>query len=143
MNKHRIGALIAPFFILSCMATETNSTSVEKPSVVEVKVEKVESKKSHAELVEQGKRLYVSYCISCHNKDPNLKGALGPEMVDAPLEVMTSKVMTGVYPEKLPAGYTPKRSSRIMKAIPKLKDDIPAIYAWVQSMKPKKVEQSK
>jgi mono/diheme cytochrome c family protein len=137
MLKHRLGALIAPFFILSCMASETTA---EKVAVVEVKVE---SKKTQAELIEQGKRLYISNCISCHNKDPNLKGPLGPELVDAPLEIMVSKVMTGLYPEKLPKGYTPKRSSKIMKAIPKLKDDIPAIYAWVQSMKIKKVDSKK
>jgi mono/diheme cytochrome c family protein len=137
MLKHRLGALIAPFFILSCMASETTA---EKVAVVEVKVE---SKKTQAELIEQGKRLYISNCISCHNKDPNLKGPLGPELVDAPLEIMVSKVMTGLYPEKLPKGYTPKRSSKIMKAIPKLKDDIPAIYAWVQSMKIKKVDSTK
>jgi mono/diheme cytochrome c family protein len=138
MNKHRIGALIAPFFILSCMATEKlTEKPIENTAVVEVKVE---SKKTQAELIEQGRRLYISNCISCHNKDPNLKGALGPEMVDAPLEVMTSKIMTGVYPEKLPEGYIPKRKTKIMKAIPKLKEDIPAIYAWVHSMKPKKVD---
>ena len=137
MLKHRLGALIAPFFILSCMASETTA---EKVAVVEVKVE---SKKTQAELIEQGKRLYISNCISCHNKDPNLKGPLGPELVDAPLEIIVSKVMTGLFPEKLPKGYTPKRSSKIMKAIPKLKDDIPAIYAWVQSMKIKKVDSTK
>jgi len=114
-----------------------NDNANRQPVVVEVKVE---SKKSPEELIEQGKRLYISNCISCHNKDPNLKGALGPEIVDAPLEVMTSKVMTGLYPERLPEGYTPKRKTKIMKAIPKLKEDIPAIYAWVQSMKQKKTE---
>jgi mono/diheme cytochrome c family protein len=85
--------------------------------------------------LDKGKRLYISNCIQCHNKDPNIKGSLGPEMVDAPLEVMTSKVMTGKYPEPLPKGFVPKRKSRAMRAIPKLKEDIPAIYAWVQSMK--------
>lgn len=86
----------------------------------------------------KGKRLYLSNCIQCHNKDPNLKGSLGPEMVDAPLEVMTAKVMTGVYPEKLPAGFVPKRKTKVMRKIPHLKNDIPAIYAWVQSVKKKK-----
>lgn len=86
----------------------------------------------------KGKRLYLSNCIQCHNKDPNLKGSLGPEMVDAPLEVMTAKVMTGVYPEKLPAGFVPKRKTKVMRKIPQLKNDIPAIYAWVQSVKKKK-----
>jgi mono/diheme cytochrome c family protein len=88
--------------------------------------------------LDKGKRLYLSNCIQCHNKDPNLKGSLGPEMVDAPLSIMTSKVMTGAYPAVLPAGFVPKRKSKAMKKITKLKNDIPAIYEWVQSMKKKK-----
>jgi mono/diheme cytochrome c family protein len=88
--------------------------------------------------LEKGKRLYMSNCIQCHNRDPNLKGNMGPELVDAPLPVMYAKVMTGVYPEKLPPGFVPKRKSKAMKKIPKLEKDIPAIYAWVQSMKKKK-----
>ena len=89
-------------------------------------------------LIQRGALLYKSNCIQCHNKDPNLKGPIGPEMVDAPLEVMTSKIMTGGYPTVLPQGYVPKRRSKAMKKIPKLQKDIPAIYAWVQSVKKKK-----
>lgn len=85
-----------------------------------------------------GRRLYLSNCIQCHNKDPNLKGSIGPEMVDAPLAVMTSKVMTGKYPEVLPPGFVPKRKSKAMRAIPKLQNDIPKIWAFVQSVKKKK-----
>lgn len=88
--------------------------------------------------LEKGKRLYLNNCLQCHNRDPNIKGSIGPELIDAPLEVMISKVMTGKYPEKLPAGFVPKRKSRAMRAIPKLKEDIPAIWAYVQSLKKKK-----
>jgi len=88
--------------------------------------------------LDKGKRLYLSNCIQCHNKDPNVKGSIGPEMVDAPLSVMTSKVMTGLYPVVLPAGFVPKRKSKAMKKITKLEKDIPAIHAWVQSVKKKK-----
>ena len=87
--------------------------------------------------LDKGKRLYMANCIQCHNRDPNLKGSLGPELIDAPLEVMTSKVMTGLYPAVLPAGFVPKRKSKAMKKIPKLQNDIPAIHAWVQSVKKK------
>lgn len=87
--------------------------------------------------IEKGKRLYLSNCIQCHNKDPNLKGSIGPEMIDAPLEVMTAKVMTGKYPDKLPPGFVPKRKTKAMRAIPKLKNDIPSIHAYVQSVKKK------
>jgi mono/diheme cytochrome c family protein len=89
-------------------------------------------------LLDRGALLYKSNCIQCHNKDPNLKGSIGPEMVDAPLEVMTSKVMTGAYPAVLPAGFVPKRKSKAMRKLPQLQKDIPAIYAWVQSVKKKK-----
>ncbi len=114
MNLFRMGALVVPvFFTLFCHAY------------------------TEADLA-RGKKLYTANCIACHNKDPNLKGPIGPEMVDAPLEVMTSKVMTGNYPEKLPAGFVPKRKSKAMRKIPKLQKDIPLIYAWVQSVKKKK-----
>jgi len=88
--------------------------------------------------LDRGKRIYLSTCIQCHNKDPNVKGPIGPEMVDAPLEVMTSKVMTGQYPATLPAGFVPKRKTKAMRKLPHLQEDIPAIYAWVQSVKKKK-----
>lgn len=88
-------------------------------------------------LIEKGKRLYISNCLRCHNKDPNVKGSIGPEIVDAPYEVMYSKVMTGKYPDPLPKGFVPKRKSRAMAAIPKLKADVPAIWHYIQSIKKK------
>ncbi len=88
--------------------------------------------------INKGKRIWLSTCIQCHNRDPNMKGSLGPEVVDAPLSVMTAKVMTGKYPEPLPAGFVPKRKTKAMRPLPKFKDDIPSIYAYVQSVKKKK-----
>jgi mono/diheme cytochrome c family protein len=88
--------------------------------------------------LDRGKRVYLSNCIQCHNRDPNLKGSIGPELVDAPLEVMTAKVMTGKYPNPLPAGFVPKRKTSAMRKLPQLQKYIPAIHAWVQSMKKKK-----
>ena len=88
--------------------------------------------------IDKGRRLYLSNCIQCHNKDPNLKGSIGPEMVDAPLSVMTSMIMTGAYPTVLPTGFIPKRKSKGMRKIPRLQKDIPAIYEFVQSVKKKK-----
>jgi len=89
-------------------------------------------------LIEKGQRIFLSQCISCHNRDPNKKGAIGPEVIDAPLEVLQAKILTGRYPEKLPAGFTPKRTTKAMRAFPGLKHDIAAIYAYVLSVKKKK-----
>ena len=90
------------------------------------------------ETIDRGRRLYLSNCIQCHNRDPNLNGSIGPVMVDAPLSVMTSMVMTGKYPEVLPEGFVPKRKTSAMRKITKLAKDIPAIHAYVQSVKKKK-----
>jgi len=88
--------------------------------------------------LDKGKRIWLTTCIQCHNRDPNIKGSIGPEVVDAPLEVMTAKVMTGKYPEVLPAGFVPKRKTKAMRALPQFKNDIPSIHAYVQSVKKKK-----
>jgi mono/diheme cytochrome c family protein len=88
--------------------------------------------------LDKGKRIYLSTCIQCHNKDPNIKGPIGPEVIDAPYAVMEVKVVTGRYPPTLPAGFVPKRKTKAMRALPKLKDDVKNIYAWIQSVKKKK-----
>ncbi len=86
----------------------------------------------------RGKRAYTAVCIQCHNRDPNVKGALGPEMIDAPYEVMLHKVTTGAYPNPLPKGFVPKRKTKAMRKLPNAVKDVPHIWAWVQSVKKKK-----
>jgi mono/diheme cytochrome c family protein len=88
--------------------------------------------------IDKGKRIWLTTCIQCHNRDPNIKGSIGPETVDAPLEIMTAKVMTGKYPDVLPAGFVPKRKTKAMRPLPQFKNDIPSIHAYVQSVKKKK-----
>lgn len=88
--------------------------------------------------LEKGRRAYLSVCIQCHNRDPNLKGPLGPELVDSPISIMQHKVVTGRYPEVLPKGYVPKRKTKLMRPLPKLEKDVPNIHAWIQSVKKKR-----
>jgi len=85
--------------------------------------------------LDTGKRIWLTTCTQCHNRDPNVKGAVGPETVDAPLEVMYAKVMTGKYPEVLPPGFVPKRTTKAMRKLPQFEKDIPKIWAYVQSVK--------
>jgi mono/diheme cytochrome c family protein len=115
------GGLVAPVFFSSLLYAKDPAPLVPNPL-----------------LIEKGRKLYVANCLRCHNKDPNIKGSIGPEIVDAPYEVMYSKVMTGKYPDPLPKGFVPKRKSRAMQPLPRLKNDIPAIWAYVQSVKKKK-----
>lgn len=149
MNLKILGALLGSLILFSCQKKQLPSTveaPVETAAVSEATVETaVEAAPAAPAVVEEvqnpeldkGKRLYMANCLQCHNRDPNIKGSIGPEVVDAPLEIMTSKIMTGKYPEVLPDGFVPKRKTKAMRAIPKLKDDIPAIWAWVQSVKKK------
>lgn len=115
---------------------------VEKPKV-EKTVEaapsegKVEKVVDPATLIAHGKEVYTKNCLTCHNKDPNVKGAIGPELVDAPLEVMIVKVRTGRYPDVLPPGFVPKRKTKQMRKFPNLEADVPAIHAYIQSLKKK------
>jgi len=90
-----------------------------------------------AEANDNGKRIFMSNCISCHNKNPSQKGSVGPELTDTPLEVMRVKVTTGKYPKTFPKGYAPKRKTSMMRAFPKLEKDVPDIYAYIQTFKKK------
>lgn len=109
-------------------ATETAPVAAEVAHAV-VEYEPVD--------IEKGKAIYLSACIKCHNKDPNVKGAIGPEMVDAPLGVMQHKVATGRYPDVLPEGFIPKRKTKQMTKFPQYLKDVPSIHAYVQSLKKK------
>ncbi|MBY0517221.1 MAG: cytochrome c [Bacteriovoracaceae bacterium] len=94
-----------------------------------------EAPASTPELVAQGKVIYQSNCISCHNKNPSENGSIGPAQAGTPWEVVKVKVVTGRYPEALPPGYTPARKTKAMRAFPKLEKDLPAIFAYLQSFK--------
>mgnify|MGYP003390260105 CR=1 FL=1 len=85
--------------------------------------------------LDAGRRAYMAVCIQCHNKDPNKKGSLGPELTDAPLEIMQYKVAHGTYPTTLPTGYIPKRKTKAMRKLPNSVKDVANIHAWIQSVK--------
>jgi mono/diheme cytochrome c family protein len=126
MNLKFLGAILGSLLFSVSVFSESQALKAE-PSVP-----------MDQETIEKGKRLYVANCLRCHNSDPNERGSIGPEVVDSPLSVMTSKIMTGKYPDPLPPGFIPKRKSRAMMPIPRLQNDIPAIWAYVQSVKIKK-----
>jgi mono/diheme cytochrome c family protein len=80
-------------------------------------------------LVDRGRVVYQSNCIACHNTDPKKPGTLGPEIWGSPLELVEARVMRAEYPP----GYTPKRQTHQMVAIPQLKTDIPALHAYLNA----------
>jgi mono/diheme cytochrome c family protein len=75
----------------------------------------------------QGKMIYISRCIACHNADPKKQGSLGPDVWGSSKELLEARVVHGKYPE----GYTPKKDSRIMVPMPELANDIEALHVFL------------
>jgi mono/diheme cytochrome c family protein len=113
---------------------KTTVTNTPKEEVTKVKPVTVIQETNPID-VEKGKKIYLSTCIKCHNKDPNVKGAIGPELVDAPLEIMSYKVANGKYPKDLPSGFVPKRKTNQMIKQPQHLKDVPSLHAYIQSLK--------
>ena len=78
---------------------------------------------------DRGKRLYLSQCVACHNRDPSKDGTTGPAIKGSSHELIESRVLRASYPP----GYTPKRKSLLMKPMPFLRSAIPHLTAFLDS----------
>jgi len=83
-----------------------------------------------AALISRGKSVYQTNCTACHNSDPKLPGALGPELAGSSLPLLEARVLRVEYPQ----GYKPKRTTHVMQPLPQLKNDIPALEAYLNSL---------
>jgi mono/diheme cytochrome c family protein len=90
----------------------------------------VADSRSPAELIDAGRRTYNANCIACHAMDPTKDGALGPAIAGASPELIEARVIRGEYPE----GYKPKRETKVMIALPHLKDKLPELAAYLDSL---------
>jgi mono/diheme cytochrome c family protein len=79
--------------------------------------------------VERGRVIYMSNCVVCHNPDPNLPGSQGPDIAGSSRELVEDRVLHLSYPP----GYTPKRKTHAMRAIPTLAPEIDNIVAFLQA----------
>ncbi|MGE0615279.1 MAG: cytochrome c [Bacteriovoracia bacterium] len=87
---------------------------------------------TQAKLVSRGKAIYQTSCIACHNPDPRKGGTLGPEIAGSSEALIEARVMRAEYPQ----GYTPKRTTKSMVAMPQLKGEIQALTAYLNSTMP-------
>ena len=76
---------------------------------------------------DRGEVIYRTNCISCHNRDPNLPGPLGPAIAGAPRSLIEARVLHGTYPP----GYHPQRKSHTMRALPWLDGHIDDLNAYL------------
>src|SRR5262245_19914757 len=80
-----------------------------------------------SEAAQRGKVVYNGVCIACHNANPALDGSLGPANAHASRALVEAKVLHSAYPP----GYTPKRTSKAMPAMPHLADKIDDLTAYL------------
>jgi mono/diheme cytochrome c family protein len=78
-------------------------------------------------LSERGRSVYNTHCTSCHGANPKIDGVLGPAVFGSSLELLELRVLKAQYPP----GYTPKRETKQMAMLPFLKDEIPALHAYL------------
>ena len=76
----------------------------------------------------RGKQAYMGTCIACHNMNPAVDGAIGPAVKGASRELIEAKVLRGEYP----AGYTPKRTTKVMPPQPALAQSIDDLAAFLK-----------
>jgi mono/diheme cytochrome c family protein len=89
---------------------------------------KPEAGAAQGEEVIRGKRVYMAYCIACHNTDPSKDGPIGPAVKGSSQALLEAKVLRGNYPP----GYKPKRDTAVMPAQPALKPSIPDLAALLR-----------
>jgi mono/diheme cytochrome c family protein len=82
----------------------------------------------------EGAALYKTRCASCHNVNPTKPGSIGPDLTGSSLELITLKTQKRQYP----AGYKPKRKTRIMPQIKLSEKQLKSLHEYINSFKRKK-----
>src|ERR1700719_4740068 len=76
---------------------------------------------------QKGRIVYMTNCVVCHNPNPNLAESQGPPIAGSSRELIEDRVLYLKYPP----GYTPKRTTHAMRAIPQLKNQIGDLTAFL------------
>ncbi len=77
---------------------------------------------------EKGRQVYLGQCVACHNRDPGRDGPVGPAIKGASRELVEARVLRAEYP----AGYKPKRESRVMPPRPDLAPSVPDLAVFLR-----------
>jgi len=80
------------------------------------------------QLYERGRSIYAANCTACHGIDPTKPGGLGPEIAGSSRELIEARVLHAAYPP----GYSPKRDTKLMVALPHLKNELDALAVYLE-----------
>ena len=81
----------------------------------------------------EGRKAYVINCASCHNMNPALDGSIGPAIAGSSRALIEARVLHQAYPP----GYTPRRTTHLMRAMPWLAPTIDDLMAFLADTKQK------
>jgi mono/diheme cytochrome c family protein len=107
---------VAPLVLLGCMNSGKPSGSSGSDEA-----------SPQAQLLQTGRATYFSTCIACHNQNPKFMGSVGPALAGSSKALLEAKVLKGTYPPD----YKPKRATKLMVAMPQMKDKIEALHAFL------------
>lgn len=108
-------ASVRSFFFVSSLCACFVLSACQKPSSPE------------EALRARGEAVYRANCITCHNVNPAQDGSVGPSLKGSPVELVRLRVTEQSYP----AGYKPKRDTKIMPKVNVSEEDIKAIVAFL------------
>jgi len=77
---------------------------------------------------ERGRQTYVAQCTTCHAMDPAQPGPVGPPVKGSSRALLEAKLLRGEYP----AGYQPKRPTKIMPPQPQVARELDALAAYLR-----------
>lgn len=134
-KQWKTGALILAGLALGCSEGEdpasTPSDRSRPAALAEARPRNVVTadapEASPEKLAKRGRAVYIANCSACHAADPSQVGSLGPPVAGSSRELLEARVLHNTYPE----GYTPKRDTRAMVALPFLEKDIGALAAYL------------
>ncbi len=86
---------------------------------------------TESQAVTTGRQAFLINCASCHNINPNLDGSVGPAIAGAPRDLVEARVLHQAYPP----GYTPKRTTHLMRPLPWLAPKIDDLTAFLAAAK--------
>jgi mono/diheme cytochrome c family protein len=76
---------------------------------------------------QRGEVVYRTNCASCHNRNPNLPGWLGPALAGSSHALIEDRVLHLTYPP----GYVPKQNTHKMRALPWLNGHVDDLTAYL------------
>lgn len=82
-------------------------------------------------LYNEGRAIYAARCTACHNPEPHSPGPIGPDVFGSSRELIEARVLRAQYPEN----YKAKRDTKMMLALPDLKDKIDSLAAFLNDKK--------